>query len=134
MRIVDIRPGMRASRRHVVRREDIVAFAAVSGDDNPVHVDERYAAGTRFKGCIAHGILTASFISAVLGTELPGEGAVYLEQTLRFKSPVRPGDEVLAEVVVENVARDSRQVTLATQCRVGDRVVLEGTARLLAPA
>lgn len=134
MRIHEIAVGMTAARAHPVSERDITAFAAVSGDTNPVHLDAAYAAGTQFKGRIAHGILSAAFISALLGTELPGAGAIYLGQTLRFRAPVRPGDTVIAEVRVRDVITDKRRVVLDTSCRVGDTCVLDGEATLLLPA
>ena len=114
--------------------QDIRAFAAVSGDTNPVHLDAAFASTTPVKGCIAHGLLSAAFISALLGTALPGEGAVYVGQTLRFKAPVRPGDDVRAEVRVRELVPEKRRVVMETVCRVGDTCVLEGEATLLVPA
>jgi len=134
MRIGDIKVGDTATSHNVVTRATITAFAEVSGDHNPVHVDEVFANATTFKGVVAHGILSASFISALLGTQLPGQGAVYLGQTLRFKAPVRPGDSVRTDVVVTEVVVDKRKVVLNTRCRVGELVVLEGEAVLLATA
>src|SRR4051812_17842474 len=92
--------GQSAEKTHVVGEQDLVAFAAVSGDTNPVHLDETYAAGTPFGGRIAHGMLSAAYISAVLGTKLPGPGAIYLSQQMRFRRPVRIGDEVTARVTI----------------------------------
>lgn len=134
MRFCDLKPGMSALRTHRVTQQDIQTFAEVSGDTNPVHLDPDFAAQTPFKGCIAHGILSASFISALLGTELPGRGAVYVGQTLRFRAPVRPGDEVHTEVRVRDLVPDKRRVVLDTVCRVGETCVLEGEATLLVPA
>ena len=91
LRLEDLSIGQSAERVHAVTEADIVAFAAVSGDTNPLHLDEAYAAKTPFKGRIAHGMLGASYLSAVLGTELPGPGAVYLSQSLRFRRPIRIG-------------------------------------------
>src|SRR5271170_4522447 len=90
----DLSVGQSAARTRTVTEADIVAFAAVTGDENPVHMDEAYAAATPFKGRIAHGMLSAGYISAVLGVDLPGPGAIYLSQSLRFRRPVRIGDEV----------------------------------------
>jgi 3-hydroxybutyryl-CoA dehydratase len=134
MRIDEIAVGMAAERLNEVTAADIQAFAEVSGDDNPIHLDPDYAAASPFKGCIAHGILSAAFISAVLGTQLPGRGSVYLGQTLKFRSPVRPGDQVVTQVRVRDVVPDKRRVVLDTVCRVGERCVLEGEATLLLPA
>src|SRR5215469_12970676 len=124
--------GMTAAYEHVVTIADIEAFAAVSGDRNPVHLDEEFAKTTRFKGRIAHGMLSASFISTVLASQLPGAGTIYLGQTLSFKRPVRPGDKVETRVTVAKIL-DKGQVVLTTQCRVGETVVIDGEATVLAP-
>jgi len=99
-----------------------------------VHLDDDYARDTIFEGRIAHGMLTAGLISAVIGEQLPGHGTVYLGQTLKFMAPVRPGDMVNAEVEVMDIDYGRRRVTLATHCRVGDTVVLKGEAVVLAPS
>lgn len=126
--------GQHAESTRTVTVEDIDAFAAVTGDDNPAHLDEAYAAQTTFKGRIAHGMLLAGFISKVLGTQLPGEGAIYIEQTLQFKRPVRPGDEVLIRVEVQAIFPNKKRVQLSTQCFVGGKIVVDGTAVLQVPA
>ena len=125
--------GMTASYERQVTVADIEAFAAVSGDHNPVHLDDAYAKTTVFKGRIAHGILGASFISTVLASKLPGPGTVYLGQTLSFKRPVRPGETVEARVTVTQLIPDKGHVILKTECRVGDRVVIDGEATVMAP-
>ncbi|MGE3301873.1 MAG: MaoC family dehydratase [Hyphomonadaceae bacterium] len=127
----DLAPGMSAEAIHEVSEEDVRAFAAVSGDDNPIHLDEGYAEKTPFKTRIAHGILTASYISALIGTRLPGPGAVYVSQTLYFKRPVKLGDSVRARV--EITALDRGKVTFACHCSVNGKTVLEGEAVALAP-
>lgn len=132
--VQDIEVGMSRSLTKQVTDRDIELFSEVSTDRNPVHLDEDYARTTLFQGRIAHGMLTASLISAVIGEQLPGYGTVYLGQTLKFQAPVRPGDEVLAEVTVLAVDPDKRRVTLATRCLVGDTVVLKGEAVVLAPS
>ena len=109
MKIHEIEIGMSAQRRNVVAREHIVAYAELSGDQNPVHLDDAFAATTQFKGVIAHGMLSAGYISALLGNDLPGSGTVYMGQTLSFRGPVRPGDEVLTVVTVKDVVRDKRR-------------------------
>jgi 3-hydroxybutyryl-CoA dehydratase len=134
MRIHELAVGMKASRRTIVRPEDIAAFAEISGDHNPVHLDQAFACATPFKGIVAHGMLSAGYISAVLGNDLPGRGAVYVGQTLSFRAPVRPGDEVETEVKITELVREKCKVTLATVCRVGEKVVLEGVATVLAAA
>ncbi len=128
-----LRIGQKATLAKVLTEADIVAFAGASGDCNPIHLDEAYAIATPFGGRIAHGMLTAGVLSALLGTRLPGPGCVYLSQTLRFRAPVRPDDQVVAEAVVEELDAARRRVTLATTCRVGTTVVLDGEARLLLP-
>jgi 3-hydroxybutyryl-CoA dehydratase len=132
--IEKIESGMTAVYARTVTEADIVAFAGVSGDDNPVHLNQDYAATTMFKGRIAHGMLSVGYISAVIGTRLPGAGCVYLNQSLRFKAPVRIGDTVTARVTVTAVDRARNRVKLSTVCTVGDKVVIDGEAEVMAPA
>jgi len=132
--IEDLSPGMTALYARTVTDADIVLFAGISGDINPVHLNHEFAANTMFEGRIAHGMLTASFISTVLGTKLPGPGCVYLSQSLRFKAPVRVGDTVNARVTITDVAPEKGRVTLQTVCFVADEVVLEGEAQVVVPA
>ena len=132
--IEKIESGMTAVYARTVTEADIVAFAGVSGDDNPVHLNQDYAATTMFKGRIAHGMLSVGYISAVIGTRLPGPGCVYLNQSLRFKAPVRIGDTVTARVTVTAVDRARNRVKLSTVCTVGDKVVIDGEAEVMAPA
>ena len=131
--IEDIEVGMSRSLVREVTERDIEMFAEASSDRNPVHLDDEYASGTIFGGKVAHGMLSASLISAVISGQLPGAGTIYLGQTLKFLAPVRPGDVVEAEVAVKSVDRARRRVTLDTRCRVGDAVVLTGEALVLAP-
>ena len=126
--------GMERSLRKVVTDRDIELFAEVSTDRNPVHLDDAYAQDTIFQGRIAHGMLTAGLISAVIGEQLPGHGTVYLGQNLKFMAPVRPGDMVEAVVRVMGIDHARRRVTLETFCRVGDTIVLKGEALVLAPS
>lgn len=132
--IAELQPGMTAELSHTVSEADIVDFARVTGDTNPVHMDEGYAAKTMFKGRIAHGMLSAGYISAVLGTKLPGPGAVYMSQTMMFKAPVRIGDTVVTRVTVKEVITDKKRVRLETVCLVADKPVVEGEALLMVPA
>ncbi|WP_118135659.1 MaoC family dehydratase [Oceanicella sp. SM1341] len=132
--IEDIEIGMRRSLAKVVTDRDIELFAEVSTDHNPVHLDDDYARDTIFEGRIAHGMLTAGLISAVIGEQLPGHGTVYLGQTMRFLAPVRPGDRVEATVEVTSIDHAKRRVTLDCAARVGDTVVLKGEALVLAPS
>ncbi len=132
--IEDLEIGMSRSLRKIVTDRDISLFAEVSTDRNPVHLDDAYAQDTIFAGRIAHGMLTASLISAVIGEQLPGHGTVYLGQSLKFLAPVRPGDDVVAVVTVTGIDHSRRRVTLETYCAVGDRMVLKGEATVLAPS
>jgi 3-hydroxybutyryl-CoA dehydratase len=132
--IEDLEIGMTRSLSKTVSDRMIELFAEVSSDRNPVHLDDAYAQDTIFEGRIAHGMLTAGLISAVIGEQLPGHGTVYLSQTLKFMAPVRPGDRVTASVSVAAIDHSRRRVTLDCACRVGDRVVLKGEALVLAPS
>ncbi|HKV85232.1 MAG TPA: MaoC family dehydratase [Ktedonobacterales bacterium] len=108
--------GASAQRTRVISEDDVALFAQVSGDENPVHLDKDYAALSPFQGRIAHGLLTASLISAVLGNDLPGHGSIYLNQTLKFLAPVRIGDTITARVEVVATREEKRLVTLRTDC------------------
>jgi 3-hydroxybutyryl-CoA dehydratase len=130
----DLSFGVEASMAHTVKGQDIDDFARVSGDVNPVHLDEAYAATTPFKRRIAHGILTASYISAVLGTKLPGPGCIYVSQTLTFRAPVHIGDEVIATVRITDLIPEKRRAIFHCVCKVGDKAVLEGEAVLMVPS
>lgn len=132
--IEDLQPGMCRSLEKTVTERDIDLFAEISLDRNPVHLDEDYARKSIFGGRVAHGMLSASLISAVIGERLPGHGTIYLGQNLRFLHPVRPGDTVLVEVTVQAVDLPKRRVTLETLCSVGNTVVVKGEALVLAPS
>lgn len=132
--IEDIEIGMVRSLRKVVTDRDIELFAEVSTDRNPVHMDEDYARDTIFAGRIAHGMMTAGLVSAVIGEQLPGHGTVYLGQSLKFLAPVRPGDMVVAEVEVTAIDYSKRRVTMETRCLVEGKKVLIGEATVLAPS
>jgi 3-hydroxybutyryl-CoA dehydratase len=127
----DLVVGQEAVYTKTVGEADIVLYAGVSGDTNPVHLDAEFAAKTPFKERIAHGMLSAGFISTVIGTKLPGPGAIYLSQSLRFKAPVKIGDTVLARARVTALDPGKRRVTLATTCEVGGKVVIDGEAAIL---
>lgn len=127
----DLQEGMSASFSKIITESDISLFADVSGDKNPVHLDEEFARTTPFKGRIAHGMLGASVISAALASRLPGPGSVYLGQNLRFKAPVRPGDTVHVTVTVKELMPEKRRVSLSTVCTVSDKPVIEGEALVL---
>jgi acyl dehydratase len=126
--------GAKATRVKTFSDEDVRGFAQVSGDQNPIHLDDAYAAGTRFGKRIVHGMLTASVISAALANDLPGEGTVYLSQTIQFKAPVFIGDTITATLEVTRFREDRRIATLTTTCTNQDgKVVIEGEAVVLAP-
>jgi 3-hydroxybutyryl-CoA dehydratase len=132
--IEDLEIGMTRSLMKEVTDLDIELFAQVSTDRNPVHLDDAYAMDTIFGGRIAHGMLTAGLISAVIGEQLPGHGTVYLGQSLKFLAPVRPGDMVTAEVEVLEIDYAKRRVRLDTRCLVDGKPVLKGEATVLAPS
>ena len=127
----DLEIGMTAVYSKTVTDADVVLFAGITGDSNPVHLDSEYAKDTLFKGRIAHGMLTASFISTVLGTKLPGPGCIYVSQNLKFRAPVRIGDTVRSRVTVTDIDREKARVTLETICTVGETVVISGEAILM---
>jgi 3-hydroxybutyryl-CoA dehydratase len=130
----DLSVGQEASLSRTVTEADIVAFAEVSGDKNPVHVDAQYAAGTMFKERIAHGMLSAAYISAVFGMKLPGPGAIYISQTLSFKAPVKIGDTVLTTVKVAELVPEKRRARFDCVCSVNGKPVVQGEAALMVPA
>jgi 3-hydroxybutyryl-CoA dehydratase len=129
--IEDLKPGMTASFAKTVTKDDLVTYAGVVGDYNPLHLSQEYARTTAFGGCIAHGMLSAGIISAVLGNELPGPGTIYLGQVLKFKAPVRPGDTVTATVTVREAAVEKKRVILDSVCTVAGKVVVEGESTML---
>lgn len=132
--IEDLEVGMSRELSKEVTDRDIELFAEISTDRNPVHLDDAYAMDTIFGGRIAHGMLTAGLISAVIGEQLPGHGTVYLGQSLKFLAPVRPGDLVRAVVTVAAIDYSKRRVTLDTVCEVDGKPVLKGEATVLAPS
>ncbi|TVO67093.1 MaoC family dehydratase [Denitromonas ohlonensis] len=132
-RFEDLTVGMSGAYGHTVTEADILLFAGVSGDTNPVHLNEELAAASMFGGRIAHGMLSASFISTVFGTRLPGPGCIYLSQTLKFKAPVRIGDTVVARVTVKSLTPEKRKALFDTVCTVGETVVLTGEAEIMVP-
>lgn len=132
--IDDIEVGMERGLSRVITDTEIEAFAVASGDRNPIHFDEDHAKETFFKGRIAHGILTASLISTVIGEQLPGHGSVYLSQSLKFRAPVRPGDRVDVTCTVIQMLPEKKRIALDCVCRVGETVVLSGEAEVLVPS
>jgi 3-hydroxybutyryl-CoA dehydratase len=127
----DLVIGMNASFTKTLTERDVVLFADASGDTNPVHLDEEYAKRTRFGGRIAHGMLSASVISAAIATRLPGPGSIYLSQSLNFRRPVKIGETVRASVTVKEILSGKRRAVLQTICEVDGRVVVEGDAVVL---
>jgi len=129
----ELEVGMTAAYARTIGPADLVMFAGISGDTNPMHLNEEYAGQTMFAGTIAHGMLCSSFISTVVGTRLPGPGCVYVSQTLKFKAPVRPGDTVTARATVTQLIPEKNRAVLETVCTVGDKVVISGEAQVLVP-
>ena len=132
--IEDIEMGMTRYIQKIITDRDIEQFAEISTDHNPVHLDDEYARDTIFEGRIAHGMLTAGLVSAVIGEQLPGHGSIYMSQNLKFLAPVRPGDLVHAEVKVVDMVIDKRRVKLDCRCEVNGKNVLVGEAIVLAPS
>jgi 3-hydroxybutyryl-CoA dehydratase len=130
----DLELGMEASLAKTVSAADILAFAEITGDWNPLHLDADFAAKTVFREPIAHGMLTAGYISAVFGSTMPGPGAIYVSQTLNFRAPVKIGDKVMAKVKVVELYPAKRRVRFDCVCSVDGKPVLEGEAVLMVPA
>lgn len=129
----DLSLDQEATLSTTVSEADIVKFAEVSGDTNPVHLDADYAAGTMFKERIAHGMLSAAYISAVFGTKLPGPGAIYISQSLKFTAPVKIGDTVETTVKIVDLNAEKKRAKFETVCSVGGEPVLKGEAELMVP-
>lgn len=132
--IEELEVGMSAFYSRTITEADLVLFAGMSGDYNPLHLNREFAEQTQFGGPIAHGMLTASLISTVVGTKLPGHGAIYMAQNIRFTAPVRPGDTVTARATVTEIDRERRRVKLDTTCTVRGNFVVKGDAMLLVPS
>ncbi|MFO0389310.1 MAG: MaoC family dehydratase [Alphaproteobacteria bacterium] len=130
----DLKIGMSATVSRTITETDLRNFSGVSGDTNPMHLNEEFARATPFGGCIVHGMLTASLISAVVGTKLPGPGCIYMSQTLKFMAPVRVGDTVYATATVKELFAPKHRVVLDTKCIVKDTVVIEGEATIKVPS
>lgn len=130
----DMAVGMTVSTQHTVSEQDVQDFARVSGDYNPLHMDEEYAKQTQFGGRVAHGALSASYISAILGNDMPGPGAIFTDLSLAFKRPVRIGDTVTASAEVIEMEEKTLRVTLAVKCEVDGKVVVRGQAKVKVPA
>ena len=129
----DLAVGMRETYSKTVENEDVIGFAELSGDHNPIHLSDHFARKTRFGARIVHGLYTASLISAVVGMRLPGPGAIYISQTLNFRGPVKIGDVVDVTVEVVELIEKGRRVRFKCECKVGDTLVLDGEAMLSVP-
>ena len=132
--IEDLIKGMSASYAKTITEADIVIFAGISGDNNPLHLNEEFAKESIFRGRIAHGMLTAVFISTVLGTKLPGPGCIYMNQEVKFRAPVRPGETVTTTVTISDVFVEKKRVIAQSVCKVRDKIVVEGKSVLLVPS
>ena len=127
----DLSVGMSGVFAKTITEADIVLFSGVTGDMNPVHVNQEYAQDTMFKGRIAHGMLTASLISTVLGMKMPGPGVIYLGQDLKFLAPVRAGDTVTARAVITDIIPEKKRIICKTTASVGEKLVCDGTAKMM---
>lgn len=132
-RFEELKTGMAATVSRTITETDLRNFSGVSGDTNPMHLNEEFAKQTPFGGCIVHGMLTASLISAVIGTKLPGPGCIYMSQTLKFLAPVRVGDTVYAVCTIKELTPAKQRVLLDTKCWVKGVVVIDGEALIKMP-
>lgn len=130
----DLKVGMEATISRTITETDLRNFSGVSGDTNPMHLNEEFAKSTQFGGCIVHGMLTASLISAVIGTKLPGPGCIYMSQTLKFLAPVRVGDTVYAVGKIKELQPEKKRAVMDTKCYVKDTVVIDGEALIKVPS
>ncbi len=133
LKIEDIQIGMEVSYSQTITDSDVKEFSEISGDKNPVHLDDEYASKSRYKKRIAHGLMSASYFSALFGTKIPGEGCVYVAQSLQFKRPVYLNDTVTATVIVTKVDLEKRRVFFRTICKVKNKIVIDGEAELFVP-
>ncbi|WP_432719807.1 MaoC family dehydratase [Jeongeupia wiesaeckerbachi] len=129
----DLSIGLSGEYRKTVTETDVVLFAGLSGDNNPMHIDEEFARETRFGGRIIHGMLTASLLSTVIGTRMPGPGVIYMSQNLRFLKPVKIGDTVTATATISELMPDTQRARLSTRCSVRGETVLDGEALVWVP-
>ncbi|MGF1620109.1 MAG: MaoC family dehydratase [Rhodomicrobiaceae bacterium] len=130
----DLTIGMEATYVRRIHENDVSQFAELSGDDNPIHLDEDFATASAFKGRITHGALTASYISTIFGTILPGPGAIYVSQSVNFRRPVRIGDEVIATARIVELLPEKKRVIFSCDCSVNGKTVLDGEALLMVPS
>ncbi len=133
LKIEEIEEDMQVSYSQTITDADVKAFSGISGDKNPIHMDEEYAQNSRYKGRIAHGLMSASYFSALFGTKIPGSGCVYVSQSLKFLRAVYIGDTVTATVIVKSVDLENRRVVFRTLCKVKNKVVIDGEAELYVP-
>lgn len=133
MEINEIKIGMSESYSQTISEADVKAYAGISGDRNPVHMDDEYAEKSRYKKRIAHGMISSSFFSALFGTKLPGPGCVYVNQSLNFKRPVYIGDTVTAIITVTKIDEIKSRVYFDTVCKVKNKIVIDGEAELYIP-
>ena len=131
--IEDLELGMTDVYVRAITETDVIQFSQISGDDNPLHLNEEFAKKTVFKGRIVHGMISCGYISSVLGTKLPGPGCVYLNQNLNFRAPVRIGDIVQSRVTIRDVDIKSNRVVCEAVCSIGEKIVIDGTATLWVP-
>ena len=131
--IEDLELGMTDVYVRAITETDVIQFSQISGDDNPLHMNEEFAKKTVFKGRIVHGMLSCGYISSVLGTKLPGPGCVYLNQNLNFRAPVRIGDIVQSRVTIRDVDIKTNRVVCEAVCSIGEKIVIDGTATLWVP-
>lgn len=129
--IEDLKIGQQAILAKTVTESDIILFASVTGDNNPVHISNDFAKKTIFRKKVAHGFLTASLISTVIGTKLPGPGSIYVKQTINFCAPVFSGDDVLIKVTVNNIDLKKKRVGLITVCEKNGKKIIDGEAQIL---
>ena len=129
----DLQVGMADAYAKTITDADVITFAGISGDTNPVHLNHEFASETLFEGQVAHGMLTASFISTVIGTKLPGPGCIYVSQNLRFMAPVKVGDTVTATCTISRLIPEKHMIEMETICSVGGKMVLDGQATILVP-
>ena len=132
-KIEEIKIGMEVSYSQTITDSDVKAFSGISGDKNPVHMDEEYASKSRYKRRIAHGMMSAGYFSALFGTKLPGEGCVYVSQSLNFKRPVYIGDTIIAIIIVKEIDIKKKRVFFNTICKVKNKVVIDGEAEIYVP-
>lgn len=131
--IDDMHIDMEVQSKRIITEADINDFAKISGDFNPIHIDEEYAKKTRYKKKIAHGLMSASFFSALFGTKLPGSGCVYTSQSLRFKRPIFVGDEVNTVIKIKSIDKEQSKIVFTTQCIVKLKIAIDGEAEIYIP-